>query len=325
MTADLPTAADTNITARRGVTLLQARLERESWLFRRQDSGDADFGVDAEIEVVQSNKVTGRLFKGQIKSSNVIEWMDDEASVSVKVTTYNLWREMPLLTVLFLVDTTTKGIYWTSALTHHPAPGRASLSIKFDKGSDIRSDISPLTSYLASWFSVRSADTVLHEVPQFYQVFLDLRRDIDHYDDPMDMHEDEHGQLRLFYQHVLRLRLDLGLRNDAIPNLADWYARESGTWGNDDVLSWAIFSELMKFITPYYQESLERLCHRLERVDLTAENFRVKTLVDQLRGQLLPYQSISVRDPRAADRGFQRAFEKKLQRAGVVKHPYFDK
>lgn len=172
---------------------------------------------------------------------------------------------------------------------------------------------------------MRSADTVLHEVPQFHQIFSDLHSDIDHYDDPMDMHEDAHGQLRLFYQHVLRLRLDLGLRNEAIPNLADWYARENGTWGNDDVLSWAIFSELMKFITPYYQEALERLCHRLERVDLIAENFRVKTLVGQLSGRLLPHQSISVRDPRADDRGFQMAFEKKLQRAGVVKHPYFDK
>jgi hypothetical protein len=110
MCHDLPTAADTNSTARQGVTMLQQRLERESWLFRRQD-GDTDFGVDAEIEVVQRNKVTGRLFKAQIKSSEQIEWRDDEASVPVKVTTYNLWREMPLLTILFLVETTTRSIY----------------------------------------------------------------------------------------------------------------------------------------------------------------------------------------------------------------------
>ncbi len=285
---------------------------------------NAELRVDAEIEVVQRNKVAGRLFRGQIKSSGAIEWADDQASVSVKVTTYNLWREMPLLTLLFLIDTSTQGIYWTPALAHHPAPGRASLSIKFDKGSDIRSDISSLTSYLASWFSVRSADTVLQEVPQFYQIFSDLRSDIDHYDDPMEMHEDRYGQLRLFYQHVLRLRLDMGLRNDAIPSLADWCARENATWQND-VLSWAIFSELMKFMTPYYQEALERLCQRLERVDFTAENSRVKTLVDQLGGRLHPHQRIHILDPRAGDRGFQSDFEKKLQRAGVVKYPYFDK
>jgi hypothetical protein len=163
MCHDLPTAADTNSTARQGVTMLQQRLER----------------------VVQRNKVTGRLFKAQIKSSEQIEWRDDEASVPVKVTTYNLWREMPLLTILFLVETTTRSIYWTPALAHHPAPGRASLSIKFDKGSNIRGDIDPLTSYLLSWFSVRSFDTVLQEVPQFYQIFSDLNSDIDHYDDPL--------------------------------------------------------------------------------------------------------------------------------------------
>jgi hypothetical protein len=314
MCHDLPTAADTNSTARQGVTMLQQRLERESWLFRRQD-GDTDFGVDAEIEVVQRNKVTGRLFKAQIKSSEQIEWRDDEASVPVKVTTYNLWREMPLLTILFLVETTTRSIYWTPALAHHPAPGRASLSIKFDKGSNIRGDIDPLTSYLLSWFSVRSFDTVLQEVPQFYQIFSDLNSDIDHYDDPLDMHDEEHGKLRLFYQHVLRLRLDLGFRNEAIPGLADWYAREQATW-QGDTLSWAIFSELMKFLTPYYKEALDRLCDRLERVGFTEENYRVKTFVDQLSGRLDSYQTITIRDPRADNRKFQRSFESRARRCG---------
>lgn len=322
MTPKLPIAAGTNIIGRRGVTLLQARLERESWLFRRQDAGDTDFGVDVEIEVVQRNNVTGRLFKAQIKSSDAVEWVDDEVSVSVRVTTYNLWREMPLLTVLFLVDTERKGIYWTPALAHHPAPGRASLSIKFDKGSNIRDDIDPLSAYLASWFSVRGTDTVLQEVPQFHQFFLDLRSDVDHHDNSLEMQEEAHGQLRLFYQHVLRLRLDLGLRNEDIPALADWYARESGTWGGD-VLSWAIFSELMKFISPYYLEAVDRLCERLDRVEFTEENFRVKNLVEHLAGRQHAHQTLIIRDRRADDRSFQRKFEKKLRRAGVVKHPHY--
>jgi len=319
----LPTASKTNITGRRGVTLLQQHLEREDWLFRRQDSGDSDFGVDAEIEVVQRNKVTGRLFKGQIKSVATLQWDgDDEAGVPVKVTTYNMWREMPLLTVLFLVDVATDGIYWTPALAHHPAPNRESLTIKFDKGSDLRHDIGPLNDYLHSWFSVRSRDTELQEVPYFRRIFSDLCSDIDHYDDPGEMFEDEHDRLRLFYQHALRLRLDLGFRNDDIPALADWYAREAATWDSMDTLSWAIFSELMKFITPYYEEAMTRLRERLDRVEPTEDNYRVKNLVERLKGKSV---SIVIADPRTRDLGFQRKFEKMLQKAGVVKYPRFDK
>jgi hypothetical protein len=103
-----------------------------------------------------------------------------------------------LLTVLFLVDVGTGGIYWTPALAHHPVAGRASVTIKFEEGSDIRSDIRPLVGYLDSWFSLRSPETVLQEISQFCKMFCDMRSEIDHYDDPMDMHEEEHDKLRLF-------------------------------------------------------------------------------------------------------------------------------
>jgi hypothetical protein len=83
--------------------------------------------------------------------------------------------------------------------------------------------------------------------------------------------------------------------------LADWYAREEATWKSSPVLSWAIFSELMKFVTPYYQEVLDRLCDRLDQVDFTAENCRVKTLVEQLKGRLASHRTVTVVSPRAQD------------------------
>lgn len=86
-----------------------------------------------------------------------------------------------------------------------------------------------------------------------------------------------------FYQHLLRLRLDLGLRNDVIPALSDWYARDAATWNADETLSRAIFSELMKFISPYYEEALKPLSERLEHVELTEENYRVKNMLDRLK------------------------------------------
>jgi hypothetical protein len=147
MTVNLPTSSDDNQTGRYGVTLLQACLENVGWIFRRQD-GESDFGIDGEIEIVDSNKVTGRIAKCQIKSSAAIRFDQGEASVSVKVTTYNLWKTTPLITILFYVDTSTRGIFWTPALAHFPRLSAASLSVRFEEASDLRSGVDNLRAYL---------------------------------------------------------------------------------------------------------------------------------------------------------------------------------
>lgn len=121
MTRQLPKSVETNQIGRRGVTILQNLLEKEGWIFRRQD-GDSDFGVDCEIEVVRKNLVTGRLVKGQIKSSSSIEFKDGQKAVQVKVSTYNLWQSMPLPTVLFHVDVKSDAVYWTSPSRISPPP-----------------------------------------------------------------------------------------------------------------------------------------------------------------------------------------------------------
>ena len=77
--------------------------------------------------------MTGRLVKCQVKASAGIEFEDGESSVQVKVSTYNLWQETPLPTILFRVETTTKAIYWTPALAHQPKPNARSVSIRFEE------------------------------------------------------------------------------------------------------------------------------------------------------------------------------------------------
>lgn len=146
MAPDLPISSDINQTGRRGVTLLQSCVERQGWLFRRQDDGGFDFGIDAEIEVVDRNRVTGRIAKCQIKSAAAVTFNNGEATVSVRVTTYDLWCATPLLPILFLVDTTKGGIYWTPALAHHPKSGSASLSVRFEELRDLKIGLSPLAS-----------------------------------------------------------------------------------------------------------------------------------------------------------------------------------
>jgi hypothetical protein len=241
MSADLPTSGSENQTGRHGVTLLQACLEKEGWIFRRQD-GDSDFGIDGEIEIFDSNKVTGRIAKCQVKSSAKVAFDEGETSVSVKVKTYNLWKETPLITILFYVDTRSTGIYWTPALAHHPRSGAASLSVRFEETSDLRSGLKNLRAYLESWFAVRGGDAILHEIPPFHRIYEELCSDIDHYDDWCEMNEEEDGRFRLFYRHVLRLRLEVGLSNGAIPSLDDWYIRNVGFWNGYAMLCWGTYS-----------------------------------------------------------------------------------
>ena len=48
----------TNQTGHHGVTILRGRVEREGWIFPRQD-GDSDFDVVGEIAVVRKRSVIG--------------------------------------------------------------------------------------------------------------------------------------------------------------------------------------------------------------------------------------------------------------------------
>jgi hypothetical protein len=88
------------------------------------------------------------------------------------------------------------------------------------------------------------------------------------------------------------------------------------------VLSWTIFSELMKFVTPYYEEAIARLSERLSHVEYTAENYQIKNLIKKLQGG---FANVYITDERSQDKRFQREFEAKLRKAGAVEYSYFDK
>jgi uncharacterized protein DUF4365 len=229
MRRGLPESSETNQTGRHGVTILQERLEREGWVFRRQD-GDSDFGIDGEIEIVDRNQVTGRLVKCQVKSSAGIAFKDGETSVQVKVSTYNLWRDTPLPTILFCVDTNANAIYWTPALAHHPKPGAQSLSIRFEEMSELQAGFATLRAYLDSWFAARGGGAILHEIAAFNRMYRKLLEDVDGYDDWTEMSEENDDAFHLFYGHALRLRLEVGLSNGELPTFDEWHMRNQGIW-----------------------------------------------------------------------------------------------
>jgi hypothetical protein len=323
MPRGLPKSFETNQTGRHGVTILQERLEREGWVFRRQD-GDSDFGVDGEIEIVDRNRVTGRLVKCQVKASAGIAFKDGESSVQVRVSTYNLWRDTPLPTILFRVDTNTKAIYWTPALAHQPKPEAESLSIRFEEASELGDDLGALRAYLDSWFSARGGGAILHEIPAFNRIHRNLLQDVDGgYDDWMEMDEEKDDAFRLFYGHALRLRLEVGLSNAELPTFDEWRMRNEGMWDNVYPLSWSTFNEAMKIIGPAYQEALDRIVTRLEKVELTVENQALWSFIEQTKQGGGPQYTMV--DERALDGRFHAPLEAKLKAAGALKYRFADR
>jgi hypothetical protein len=319
MSTKLPKSTDTNQTGRLGVTVLQERLEREGWIFRRQD-GDSDFGVDGEIEIVDRNLVTGRLIKCQVKSSRTVEFENGEESVQVSVTTHNLWRATPLLTILFHVDTTSRAIYWTPALAHHPRAEAETLSIRFEDTSDISGSLRSLRGYLDSWFAVRSSEAIFREIVPFHRIYEELVKDIDHYDAWSEMPEEQEDSFRLFYGHALRLRLEVGLGNAEIPTIDDWYMRSEGVWNSAYPLFWGTFSEAMHVIRPAYGEALARITARLRNVELTVENQDLWNFIErQKTGRSVLHTMI---DSRSSDPRFHARIEAKLKALKALKYPF---
>jgi hypothetical protein len=59
-------SAQTSLTERAGVAAVQAAFTKMGWFFREQTV--SDFGIDAQVEIVQGDKPVGRLIALQIKS-----------------------------------------------------------------------------------------------------------------------------------------------------------------------------------------------------------------------------------------------------------------
>src|ERR1035438_5903705 len=101
----LPETPDTDATGDLAVTMCQLAFEKRKWKFRRQE-GRSDFGIDAEIEIVEKNLVTGQLLKGQVKGQGETHWeMNGYVLVPVAVSTYNLWKSLPLPIIALPIPT----------------------------------------------------------------------------------------------------------------------------------------------------------------------------------------------------------------------------
>ena len=107
------------------------------WIFREQPT--ADYGIDAQIEICEGGRPTGRLIAVQIKSGS--SWF---ARGNAEGFTYtgslrhlDYWLEHSLPVILVLCDPAECRAYWTPVERGHVRRGGSSWSIKVPRVSEL--------------------------------------------------------------------------------------------------------------------------------------------------------------------------------------------
>lgn len=104
--------AQSHLTSREGIAVVDRLVSRLGWLFREQPT--SDFGIDAHLEVVRDQQATGRLIGMQIKSGK--SYFGEEVAEGFihrgerKHLTY--WEDHSLPILVVLVDPDRDCCYW---------------------------------------------------------------------------------------------------------------------------------------------------------------------------------------------------------------------
>lgn len=315
--SSLPRTPDSDRIGDSAVNYCEAVFLEHSWKFRRQE-GRNDFGIDAEGEIVESNQVTGRIFKLQVKGSESLDAAAEVHRVAVKRSTYNLWQAIPLPVVALLCDVQRKTIYWTEPLSQVPTPGSATVTLRFYAPQTLPETFADLERLLSTWF-VAYSDNILVEVPYFYEIFYDrLKTQLD-MDFGCSIDDETDLLVRLFYRHLLQLRLRLGLDCTKLPPLKLWYLRSTALWNEYSGLCTPTFDELIIFVEPDYEEAIAELKKRTVEANIAFENYQLKNFFAKLNKE---HTFVEFADPRYKDEKLQRAFEKILESRNAVKVRY---
>jgi hypothetical protein len=313
--SDLPITRDTDRIADSAVNYCEAIFLEKSWKFRRQE-GRTDFGIDAEAEIVESNRVTGRLFKLQIKGSESLNPASDVHTVYVKRSTYNLWEAMPLPFIALLCDVTRKVIYWAEPLSQVPTPGKANAPIRFYAPQTLPETFANLSRLLATWYTAY-ADNILFEVSYFYKMFHEDLKSQMGMDYGSYIDEQTDFQIRLFFRHLLQLRLRLGLDCRKIPPLELWYRRSAALFNEQSMMCTPVFDEMILYLEPDYQEAIEELRKRTAGAPACFDNCQVINFFAGLDKGTKTF--FVFRDPQVDTPEFQRNFEKLLKARNALK------
>lgn len=111
---ELPKRADNHIRETSGNKILESLIPAE-WIIRSVT--ERDYGVDCYIELVdEQNRLTGEIVFVQMKATNKINWRKDNGFRFPKVekSTTNYLKSFLIPTYLFLVDLSTKEMFFVS-------------------------------------------------------------------------------------------------------------------------------------------------------------------------------------------------------------------
>jgi uncharacterized protein DUF4365 len=152
----------THHTDRTGINAIAEKIHRDlGWIFREQHQ---DFGVDAQVEIVENLAATGKLLGLQIKSGtsyfeerdhNFITYRGDPAHLE-----YWLNHKLPILVVLY--DPTTDVAYWESITEQN--------TTKTAKGWKL---LIPVSQRIES--KARRALEAVAEGPSYFQRLIELQ------------------------------------------------------------------------------------------------------------------------------------------------------
>lgn len=272
MNDDKPIILDSEKTGALAVTYIQTIFEEKGWIFRRMD-GSTDYGIDSEVEIADKNKVTGKMFKCQIKGTQTTNFEKDYFTVQVNVSTWNNWKTINLPVIALLCNVDSKEIYWTLPLAYEPKKEASSVTLRFYKEHCLNEKFEEFKSIIDTWLDAFPSQNILREIPFFHHMFYeDLEPLIDWGDPWCDVGEEYNMKSRVFYSHMLELRASLGLRNDKILPFDYWLIRNQGIWDEPQELYHGTISELLAYTKHYYEEALEKLKKRLESVEPCFEN-----------------------------------------------------
>ncbi len=104
--------SSTSSTERIGISSVQKLFEEIKYIFREQSI--SDYGIDAHIEIVQGETVTGQLIAAQIKSG--ASWFDEKTDTDVIFRSdkahLDYWLNHALPVIVILYDPDTDLAYW---------------------------------------------------------------------------------------------------------------------------------------------------------------------------------------------------------------------
>ena len=223
----------------------------KNWIiFGRQNQND--YGVDCDVQVVDAKQVSGFHFMAQLKGTKSIEWVNDKYNFYLEKTKVNYLHELNIPSILILVDTTKRELYWKSPFDYEE--NEKQFVYRFTKMNTINGV--EFDNFIWN-HRVLSSDQLQEEIVHYHQQFLGVKELADWNPDYAYLLEgDQISLIKGLYSHVQRLRMSVGLVGKVIIPWQMWHIR-SRTVVDDGDLCFEIFLEMFEYLKKLYFEALD--------------------------------------------------------------------